>query len=300
MNFYSGEEIPAMPGGQLYNEPIFHQLKRSTPRVFALTEGGQAIARIVFYWQDKVAISGFQAPYGSFDFTMKPAGFSDWLSKIKEDLKAAGARQIIINAPPEFIDYATDIEKMLLDGGFTTALAETNQHLLINEESFGTRIAQKERNKLNRAEAEGYRFEMMSKEQIPGAYRIISDTYKRKKYPVTLPEEELYLAFEKMPEHYFLFGLYDMEQLIAVVASVRVKTDLLYNFYHADELAYRQRSPLVMLLGEVYKFCQQENVKYLDLGISSVNGEKNEGLFRFKENLGCAVSLKKTFVLNYD
>ncbi len=94
--------------------------------------------------------------------------------------------------------------------------------------------------------------------------------------------EKLKEMFEVLPQHYFLFGVYDKDTLIAAAVSIRVTDSILYNFYHGDRMAYRSYSPIVMLLDGIYKFCQVKSFSYLDLGTSSVEGEPNEGLFNFK------------------
>ena len=101
-----------------------------------------------------------------------------------------------------------------------------------------------------------------------------------------------------MPEHYLLFGVYDESKLIAASVSVRISRQIMYNFYHADDINYRSSSPVAMLVDGVYKYCQQNNFNILDLGISSVQGLLNQGLFDFKDNLGCETSNKCTYVLN--
>jgi hypothetical protein len=43
-----------------------------------------------------------------------------------------------------------------------------------------------------------------------------------------------------------------------------------------------------------------EGVKILDLGISSLKGEVNENLLRFKSNLGAESFAKTTLTLDFD
>ena len=110
--------------------------------------------------------------------------------------------------------------------------------------------------------------------------------------------EQLQTSINAMPEHYLLFGVYDGNKLIAAAVSVRISRDIMYNFYHGDDVSYRSTSPIVMLVAGIYQYCQQKNISILDLGISSVEGQINQGLFDFKKNLGCESSNKYTYVLN--
>ena len=99
---------------------------------------------------------------------------------------------------------------------------------------------------------------------------------------------------------YLSKGVMDNDKLIAAAISVRVSKEILYNFYHADEFTYRSSSPMVMLIKEIYEYCQRNKIQILDLGISTKNGLINQGLFNFKKSLGCSVTEKNTYGLGYD
>jgi hypothetical protein len=54
-----------------------------------------------------------------------------------------------------------------------------------------------------------------------------------------------------------------------------------------------------MLIEGLYEFCQKENFTLLDLGISTDKGLANEGLIRFKKNLGAKSALKLSFLKTF-
>lgn len=299
MNFIVAEKIPEMPVGHLFNDPEFHALKDGKRLVYTLENNDENRLQIIFYCLKNQVVSGYLAPFGSFDFfnDPNPGDLDFFIKEITADLLKRGFGKTTIKLPPAYFVHSSMSEQALEKNGFRTAIVDLNQQLVIDSRPFGERIVQKERNKLNRAIDEGYEFILLGSENIPAVFQLISETHGRKNYPVTLSQQDFELAFKRMPANYRLFGLYDNEILIAAVASVKVTEDVMYNFYHADLERYRSRSPLVMLIGEIYQYCYKHDVEILDLGISSVNGIVNQGLYKFKENLGCDVSKKKTMEL---
>ena len=63
----------------------------------------------------------------------------------------------------------------------------------------------------------------------------------------------------------------------------------------ATDVEYNNLSPVVMLYDGIYKFCQERNYRIFDFGTASIEGNKQPGLFLFKENLGGEVCLKSVF-----
>jgi lipid II:glycine glycyltransferase (peptidoglycan interpeptide bridge formation enzyme) len=79
--------------------------------------------------------------------------------------------------------------------------------------------------------------------------------------------------------------------------TIRINENILYTFYLADNEKYLKDSPTTFLLSGIYQYCQQQKIKFLDLGIATEKGVLNEGLARFKQSLGAKISKKKTYFL---
>ena len=192
------------------------------------------------------------------------------------------------------------MHKIFINAGFRVINTEVNQHLLVLESEFKLLIRKNEKKKLNQCIKQDYTFKLLSIDELADIYQLVTETRVRKGFPVSMAYDGLHQTIMSLPDKYLLFGLFDQAELIAASVSIRISQNILYNFYHADEFAYRSNSPLVMLVQEIYCYCQQNEIKILDLGISSENGVKNEGLFVFKENLGCLSSEKNTYFLSYE
>ena len=291
------EQIPKLEGGHIFNTPTFQALKKGNSRYFVLFKDNQAVARICFFIGNGTAISGYQATFGSID-SERPLGIdalSYFLKQTCQILNYEGFEQIIIKHWPTSHTQDNRMHEIFIKLGFQVLNSEVNQHRLVTEEDFQQKIKTGERGKISQSKNKGYVFKILTIHELSNVYNLIQETLTRRDNSVSMSYEELSRAIEMLPEGYLLFGLYDGEKLIAATVSLRISKEILYNFYHADDFAYRTTSPLVMLIQEIYKFCQHEKIKILDLGISSEQGIINQGLFNFKRNLGCESSEKNTY-----
>ena len=295
-------QVPAIAGGYIFNTPEFQSLKSGEVKNFALFENDIALGRISFTIDKSKAISGHQATFGSFDSqsTLSKEMANYFIDKVCKSLKDDGTKDIIIKHWPANYGSTTSFEEIFEKAGFMVMNSELNQHLVVEEKDFQEIIKKNERKKLNQCIKNEYTFKILSAAALKEVFDLVTNTRTRKGYPVSMTIGDLERAIKSMPDKYILFGLFDNKKLIAASVSIRVSKEILYNFYHADEFSYRSTSPLVMLVQEIYQYCQQNKIKILDLGISSQNGEKNVGLFTFKENLGCISANKNTYQLSYD
>ena len=288
---------PEMAAGYIFNGPAFQALKGGNNRYFVLQKNTKIYARTGFRINGKTAISGFGATFGSIDclseVTQGQRAF--FLQQVCQKLAKSGISAVTIRHRPQA--YGDNWHDIFLNSGFTVAGQEVNQHLAVTAKDFYQRIKYNEQKKLKQALNRGYVFRQLTIRELPEVYALVTATRNRKGYPVSMGFTELEAVFRALPDNYLLFGLYAGHELIAAAVSIRVSAGVLYNFYHADAMAYRSTSPLVMLLSRIYAYCREQGIATLDLGISSANGHLNQGLFTFKQNLGCEPSDKNTYRL---
>ena len=295
-------QLPEMDGGYIFNTPEFLSLIKGEARYFTLTKNERIIARIYFRIEKNQATSGYQAPFGSIDTTRSLPGatIKYFLEQVCLTLKNDRLKEVIVKHWPECFATSDSLQESFSQLGFKVINSEVNQHIVVQESEFRLLIRKNERKKLNQCLKKNFTFSILTLADLPQVYQLVTKTRERKSYPVSMTYDQLYKTMKLLSDSYLLFGLLDEDKLIAASVSIRVSPHILYNFYHADEFSYRSTSPLVMLLQEIYQYCQQNGIKILDLGISSENGQINQGLFNFKENLGCATSTKNTYSLIYD
>lgn len=294
------QSIPQLIGGSVFNTSTFHAPRQNRLRCYLLLKSDIIIARIVFTLHDREAISGYRATFGSIDLldTVPKDALSEFLQDVRADLVGQAIDTITISEPALCYPNAEFFESCLLSSGYVVIGSELNQHLEVRAQTFGDLIRRSELSKLKIAMGSGFRHTLVGIEQLPEIYKLIVQTHERKGYPVSLSYDELASVIKDFSERYLLFCLYDEEILIAATVSILVTDKVMYNFYHGDNSSYRSKSPLVMLIGEIYAYCQTHQIEILDLGISTVNGKLNKGLFDFKKHLGCKVSQKNKLRLS--
>lgn len=289
-------ELPYFTNGTIFNSPEFQSIKANPKRFFVLFVDGKLACRVIYYIENNQALSGHQASFGAVDFETELTvdRLKYFLVEVHQLLSDSAIASVGYRLPATIYPQAHLVLEVLTELGFKVVVAETNQHLVIREEKFSQIIRNNERKKLNQSSAANYMYKKLEFSELDAVYTLVSETRSRRGFPVTMSLTELRASFNVMPDQYVLFGLFDEETLIAASVSIMVTNDILYNFYHADKVEYRRRSPLVMLLDNIYQYCQLNKIKVLDLGISTNQGKLNEGLYKFKENLGCIDSKKLT------
>ncbi len=291
--------MPELPAGHLFNSPAFGALQEGAIWRFVLHEAGNPLARIWFAINDQTAVSGAGATFGSVDFARQadePA-LLQFLSGVLDRLQQQAIRRVVIRHYPFYYAHTDAADRAIRSLGFRQEVEETDQYLEVDGVAFTDKLRANERKKLRQCYEAGYTFRQLPAAALAEVYRLVVATRQRRSYPVSMSLAALRAAQTAMPDKYLLFGVFDGGKLIAASVSIRVSRQVLYNFYHADEAAYRNRSPLVRLVEGVYQYCRFQHIDYLDLGISSVEGQLNEGLYRFKKNLGCLEAPKITYSL---
>lgn len=293
---------PIMNGGYIFNTPEFQSLKSGEKKYFALFEKEQPIARISFTVNNHQAISGYQATFGSVDneHPLPNRAAKYFLEQTCIILKSDDIKVLIIKHWPDCYAQRESWQGIFEELGFSLVNSETDQYLAVNEQGYSQIVNKNQLSNLNQSREKGFKFERLNINELPDVYDLIQNTLVRKGYPVSMTYDDLYKTISLLPEKYLLFGVFDNKKLIAASVSVRISKRILYNFYHADNFSYRSTSPMVMLIQEIYQYCQQNDIWLLDLGISTESGEINEGLFNFKKSLGCSTSEKNTYRLSYD
>ncbi|MEL7003990.1 MAG: GNAT family N-acetyltransferase [Bacteroidota bacterium] len=239
---------------------------------------------------------GFEVEHGAGEDEIR-----EFIALVVSSAQQMELKELRIKLPPDFyLQKVPALKQSLHCHQFVAVRSDINQHIEINSKQYRQRITYNELKKLKKSENEGFTFAKLNRQHLPEAYRLIRDNRIRKGFPVSMTLQTLDNMFEKLPQHYHLFGIYDNKKLIATGVSIRVNQASLYNFYHGDDQEYRVYSPVVMLLDGIYSYCQQSQIETLDLGISSDQGELNKGLFVFKKNCGAIESAKDILVRTFN
>lgn len=283
-----------------HSNEFINRRKDSTPLFFNLFEAGKPLASIAFEIVYQQAISLPRSPFGGFIIgeNIDSDQMGNFLTVIIEYFQKQKLSIQIKLAPAIYLPLQKVIHDALVNKGFSTQYRDLNQHISIDQLPFSTKINRNRRRKLDLNISHEYVFKMLDVNMLNKTYDLITECREEKEYPVTMTLQELLAAFTSFPDQYFLFGLFDQDEMIATAVSIKVNDHVLYNFYHGDRLSHRQNSPVALLVGGIYGYCQEQSIEILDLGISTDRGVINEGLYYFKESCGAIPSDKISYHLN--
>ncbi|KOY87642.1 hypothetical protein AD998_17230 [bacterium 336/3] len=189
--------------------------------------------------------------------------------------------------------------QILLSKGFQIYKSELTHFIAIDHIAFGEKIHLSEKRKLKKCLQSGFIFERLDDFDVDTIYQFIADCRKRRNYPISMSLEAFKTTISLFKDQYHVFVIKSHDTIIALTVAIAINKDILYNFYPADHPDYLAYSPIVMLTKGLHQFCQKNQFKLLDLGISTDNNYPNLGLIRFKENLGSQSCLKLSFYKDF-
>lgn len=268
---------------------------------YGLKKNKELVTQIHFAENHNIANSLSRSPFGGFDITDNIAytDLVNFLKLLTQSFKKNGIQSVVIESFPAI--YHPESFSLLRKACFSTGFREstTNSTLYLPlTHDFKSTVKKSELRYINYAKANNFEFKVLESHALPAAYQLIFEARKHKGYPVTMTLPQLQDTFEHFPQHYFLYGLFDKQRLIATSICIRINSSILYNFYNGDDLAYRKHSPLIPFFMHLTQHASNMGYEYLDLGVATDQGQINRGLYEFKQNLGGIPSEKPIYQLD--
>ena len=203
--------------------------------------------------------------------------------------------KIIWKMPPSyFFPQIFNAQRYVVDSMHYHKVLDQNQHINIpnwkhKSMSKGNQKKVKQLMKLD------VYYKTASLREVDLCYRILEENRNTKGVNVSMSKNEIKNCLLVWPENYKLVYLEKEKEVLAVAFTVDLAPTIRYVLYWADNIYYRNYSPVAYLCTKIIEEAARNKITILDLGISSHNGVVNEGLIRFKANLGAESSIKPTF-----
>lgn len=203
------------------------------------------------------------------------------------------SRSYKIRIPPQYLE--PNIYPVLQDffeSKAATVIVEKNQHLCLSRLGYKDHFS-KTNKKIVRKSLDQGLYISIDKNLTSEGYKLLEKNRLRRNLSLSLSYSSLLIQASLMSDQYLYFSCYDStEKLLAYAVCVIVKEDVIYVLYWGEDPQYRKASPVVFLAMKIIDYCNENNINYLDAGISSVNGEIDQNLFEFKSRLGFVSSDK--------
>jgi hypothetical protein len=256
-------------------------------------------ASIYFHVKDTVARSPLRAPFGSLEFSKALPGhvLFEFIKFFEQRLHSEGVSELIIKSYAHAYSpkLAVLLETFLINSDYEVITAEINSSMEVISDSIEDSFHRSQKRRLDKSLKAGLIFKELQNDQLLRVYTFIEECRKKKAYQLSMSYEDLKKMVTLFPDRYFLFGVFEDEQLAAAAITIRVKQRVLYDFYHDHSVVFDHLSPVTLLVSGIYEFCHRNEITLFDLGTSAKEGLPNFGLLHFKTLLGATPTPKLTF-----
>ncbi|GAB4056227.1 GNAT family N-acetyltransferase [Spirosoma litoris] len=257
-------------------------------------------ARCAFFIQGNEAISPAAAPFGSIEFVeaLPESVLNEFLNALIEVVRSVDVATLrLVNYPNCYApEQACLLMNRLIKHGFYLREINPTSFLAIADIPFDRTIIPAERRRLRKCREAGFQFMHWKEPNLHEVLDFLLDTHAQKGYSLTLPPNRLIKLVQGFPEQFAVFVVRNRTELAALTIAVRVRQDILYNFLPASHPDYQAFSPMVMLIDGLVTYCQKQQIRLLDLGVSlDEQRQPKPSLLRFKRNLGAQESPKLIF-----
>lgn len=267
----------------------FYLLKKSNQKI---------MAQVAFHVSEHVARSPLRAPFGSFHFSdhLAPQTLYDFIHQVERHLIKMGVSIVALTEPPLFYRKNGELlHTILLNQGYRVSKAELSSGIRIDKLSFEEKVAVWEKRRLKQAKQKGLVFKMLGITDLKDVYHLIQKCREQRSHALSMTLQELETTTKEFPQAFVLSGAFLNKEMVAASIAIHVHRHILYNFYSGHLKKFDTISPMVTLLGGLYRYCERQHVHLLDLGTSSLQGQPNFSLLDFKLRLGGVPSIKLSF-----
>ncbi len=250
---------------------------------------------ILFAVENGVATSLFSSPFGGI-FTPEsvlPEDISSFVTFIIDHFRRSGIVTLRIVQPSPLHDQFTPLPKE----PFTVAFEDLNQHLDLKT-GFDSQLHPMQIRKLRSAPKNNISCSVEDPSSLGEVHEFIADCRAQNGLKINISLQKLNGLFERFPDSYHIFSAFKDAERVASVVTCQVTPRVAYYYLPATKEEYKSFSPMVPLIKEIADYYRSRGISILDLGISSIQGTKQEGLYNFKERMGAALSYKPTYQLH--
>ena len=279
------------------NEPVYYspaylsiqQYDQLNTFLLLDTATSKIVAKALFSTESSgTKISLPRAPFGGICHTvdLDSQALKWWLSNLLQS-------KMVIKQPVYFYEgYSHILEEM-------NALGQTNDinhHIDLDGYHLG-QLHNMQIRRIRKCKHARFEFkEVKGEEELAKVYVFIAECRMQQGLVINIPRDKFMQSFTLLADHYRAFIIATPEgETIAATVVIRVSNGIAYNYLPASSKQYHRYSPMAFLLFRTALLYKSEGYDILDLGITSIDGEEQVSLARFKERMGAIRSPKTTY-----
>jgi hypothetical protein len=286
---------------QFENDPLFFQadylttVNKNSFKSFVGKNQQESNLQIIIDDSDVICTSMSMSLFGSF-LQRSSCIFEDFdrfVGLLSDHLRAAGKKTLKLIHPASCYDHSVPLE-WLEKTGFKKILTSDNQHIdLQNPRKFHNM----ELRKLKTLK-ETHQVRRLDPSEFINLHQFITKCRGQQNLEINIDQTTLLNLVSTFPNHYEGWVSELDGQWTSAVLMVRVTKQLVYYYLPATDKVFKSASPMVQLIDHLISYYQNNGFSTLDMGVSSINGVRQKGLFDFKERMGAICTPKYTFQLN--
>ena len=294
----SGHENSLLP---LFWTDRYVNLHASVHKILSIEVSSSNFALFTFSDLDILKSPG-RATFGGFwpsemtggvDLNYALRAYKYFFSKFSE------FNEVKIVLPPQvfFPEIYASQAKALMMFDANQIIVDTNYHVEVENWSKNN-LNKGNRKKIRQFYEVGGVVSYSNSDAIKQCYKVLVENRKRRGVSLTMQYADFESSLLVCGEDFKLIQASLEKQIVAACYLVRILPNYWYVLFWGELIEFRSLSPVASLFEFLMEEAQKNNVKILDLGISSVEGVLDEGLARFKSNLGALPSEKITVTVN--
>lgn len=244
-------------------------------------------------------LAPFSAPFGGFHYTHEHLSYQvviDFIKDLKEYIISEGLKGFLVTLPPNI--YQKNMNAKFINAfireGFTMMTPDILNWIDLTDFD-GTWVKNSCAQNYRKALKYGLSFNVVTdKKSIESAYDVIYRNRIDLGREIYMSLDDLLKVNEVIPVDFFLITDEEGESAGAGI-FYRGHEKIVQGVFLGDTMERRNLGVMDLMFAKIFEFYKQKNFGCIDLGISSLHGEPNVGLIRFKEIHNCTSSLRYTF-----
>lgn len=290
------EPLPLRQSGMVFNSKEFNQIDKSKNALsFTYPSSSSPVLNITFHIIGKKAISLTGCPYSGLVVlkSVEPRELAHFLKEVSLRLESKDIKEIEIRQSPVFAweHICPEADKAFIEAGFVQKHVEINHHIQLGQADYLASVHLMQRRKIKKCMQNQLEFKEEKNDTVGQIHHFIELCRKQQGLPINISLSQLRKTIAALPEHYRIFSIRNQQnEIVAATITVTISKHIIYNFLPAFDREYKTYSPLTFLTMQLHNRLSLEGFKYLDLGISSIEGKPQKNLITFKQRMGAIAS----------
>lgn len=206
-------------------------------------------------------------------------------------------REFHLVLPPDYFQKEIfDTQRIFFDGVSYSQSIDINFHIDLHSNHS---TSKGNRKKIRQFREQGGVVVQSDLSDWESCYQLLVNNRARRGVKLSMSWDIFKKSLEQLPLQIKLWKAVVKNIIVGCAVTVRISQDSLYVLFWGDNEHGRSLSVVASICDSLLVFAKSENVRYLDLGISSVDGLLDPGLARFKSNLGAIQGQKITYKVSF-